>query len=192
MVGTQNVLRACSEAGVKRLIFVSSVAAAMNPNWPKNRPMDENCWTDIDYCMTIQVLINCPKILKSQLLHMGLKTHLLSLNLPTPACRVAEHSKTPKRPEGCFYMFSTGCSWVVSWYRPSLPTSGEIHEKKFIPYEILFSTFIANLIVPTSYKCKITLVLLLFSRIPLIGIALQRRYQKVRPWSTQRKVISTS
>eukprot|EP00268_Persea_americana_P026574 TRINITY_DN2601_c1_g1_i1.p1 TRINITY_DN2601_c1_g1~~TRINITY_DN2601_c1_g1_i1.p1 ORF type:complete len:323 (-),score=52.14 TRINITY_DN2601_c1_g1_i1:104-1072(-) len=65
VVGTQNVLRACSEAGVKRLIFVSSVAAAMNPNWPKNRPMDENCWTDIDYCMTIQDSFNWYSIAKT-------------------------------------------------------------------------------------------------------------------------------
>ncbi|XXG76374.1 hypothetical protein AAC387_Pa08g0738 [Persea americana] len=53
--GTQNVLRACSEAGVERLIAVSSIAAvAMNPNWPQDRPMDENSWTDIDYCKSRQ------------------------------------------------------------------------------------------------------------------------------------------
>ncbi|RWR73831.1 Cinnamoyl-CoA reductase 2 [Cinnamomum micranthum f. kanehirae] len=65
VVGTQNVLRACSEAGIKRLVVVSSVAAAMNPNWPKNRPMDENCWTDIDYCMTIQNSFNWYSIAKT-------------------------------------------------------------------------------------------------------------------------------
>ncbi|XXG48694.1 hypothetical protein AAC387_Pa02g3074 [Persea americana] len=55
LAGTQNVLRACSEAGVKRLIAVSSIAAVfMNPNWPQDKPMDENCWTDIDYCKSRQ------------------------------------------------------------------------------------------------------------------------------------------
>ncbi|KAJ8632516.1 hypothetical protein MRB53_025852 [Persea americana] len=55
LAGTQNVLRACSEAGVERLIAVSSIAAvALNPNWPQDRPMDENSWTDIDYCKSRQ------------------------------------------------------------------------------------------------------------------------------------------
>lgn len=57
VAGTRNVLRACSEAGVKRLVVVSSVAAvAMNPSWPKqDRAMDETCWTNIDHCMATQV-----------------------------------------------------------------------------------------------------------------------------------------
>ncbi|OWM70551.1 hypothetical protein CDL15_Pgr014224 [Punica granatum] len=49
--GTLNVLKACSEAKVKRVIYVSSVAAVtMNPNWPKEQVMDETCWSDKEYC----------------------------------------------------------------------------------------------------------------------------------------------
>ncbi|KAI4366254.1 hypothetical protein MLD38_022149 [Melastoma candidum] len=48
--GTVNVLNACVEAKVKRVIVVSSAAAvANNPNWPKDRVMDETCWSDNDF-----------------------------------------------------------------------------------------------------------------------------------------------
>lgn len=54
--GTMNVLKACSEAGVKRVIVVSSVAAvAMNPTWPKDKALDEDSWSDIDYCKATQL-----------------------------------------------------------------------------------------------------------------------------------------
>ncbi|KAJ8637027.1 hypothetical protein MRB53_011294 [Persea americana] len=56
--GTLNVLKACSETGVERVIVVSSTAAVvMNPNWPPNRLMDEDCWSDIDYCRESQVTV---------------------------------------------------------------------------------------------------------------------------------------
>ncbi|XP_051124424.1 cinnamoyl-CoA reductase 1-like [Andrographis paniculata] len=51
--GTLNVLKACSEAGVKRVVIMSSVAAIiMNPNWPEDRAMDETSWSDAEYCKT--------------------------------------------------------------------------------------------------------------------------------------------
>ncbi|KAJ4963896.1 hypothetical protein NE237_023835 [Protea cynaroides] len=51
VTGTLNVLKACSEAKVKRVVVVSSVAAvSLNPNWPKNQIMDEICWSDKEYC----------------------------------------------------------------------------------------------------------------------------------------------
>ncbi|KAL5707290.1 hypothetical protein ACHQM5_025354 [Ranunculus cassubicifolius] len=51
--GTQNVLKACSEAGVQRVVVVSSIAAVcMNPKWPKDQPMDESCWSDEEYCQS--------------------------------------------------------------------------------------------------------------------------------------------
>ncbi|KAK4428275.1 Cinnamoyl-CoA reductase 1 [Sesamum alatum] len=52
--GTLNVLKACSEEKkVRRVVIVSSVAAVMmNPNWPKDRVMDETCWSDAEYCKT--------------------------------------------------------------------------------------------------------------------------------------------
>ncbi|KAI3931112.1 hypothetical protein MKW92_026548 [Papaver armeniacum] len=49
--GTCNVLKACTEAKIKRVVVVSSVAAVMMiPNWPKGQPMDESCWSDKEFC----------------------------------------------------------------------------------------------------------------------------------------------
>ncbi|XP_022765997.1 cinnamoyl-CoA reductase 1-like [Durio zibethinus] len=49
--GTLNVLKACVEANVKRVVVVSSVSAVfMNPNWPKGQIKDETCWSDKEYC----------------------------------------------------------------------------------------------------------------------------------------------
>lgn len=54
--GTLNVLKACVGAKVKRVVFVSSGAAvALNPSWPKDRVMDETCWSDKEYCRTTKV-----------------------------------------------------------------------------------------------------------------------------------------
>ncbi|KAL5707288.1 cinnamoyl-CoA reductase [Ranunculus cassubicifolius] len=51
VTGTLNVLKACSEMSVKRVVVVSSIAAVgMNPNWPKDQAMDESCWSDKEYC----------------------------------------------------------------------------------------------------------------------------------------------
>ncbi|KAL5845523.1 hypothetical protein ACOSQ4_011481 [Xanthoceras sorbifolium] len=53
--GTLNVLKACLEAKVKRVVVVSSGAAVcMNPRWPKDRVMDETCWSDKEYCRTVE------------------------------------------------------------------------------------------------------------------------------------------
>ncbi|CAA2957297.1 cinnamoyl- reductase 2-like [Olea europaea subsp. europaea] len=49
--GTLNVLKACSEANVGRVVYVSSGAAVvMNPNRPKGQVIDETCWSDKEYC----------------------------------------------------------------------------------------------------------------------------------------------
>ncbi|KAM5573980.1 hypothetical protein ABKV19_013482 [Rosa sericea] len=49
--GTLNVLKASLEAKVKRVVFVSSVAAvAMNPTWAEDQVLDESCWSDKEYC----------------------------------------------------------------------------------------------------------------------------------------------
>ncbi|KAJ4964314.1 hypothetical protein NE237_024253 [Protea cynaroides] len=55
VTGTLNVLKACSETKVKRVVVVSSgTAVALNPNWPKNQVMDETCWSDKEYCKEIK------------------------------------------------------------------------------------------------------------------------------------------
>lgn len=54
--GTLNVLKACSEVNVKRVVLVSSVAAlAMNPSWPKGQVMDESSWSDKEFCRKTKV-----------------------------------------------------------------------------------------------------------------------------------------
>ncbi|XP_031404399.1 cinnamoyl-CoA reductase 2-like isoform X2 [Punica granatum] len=54
--GTLNLLRACTEAKVKRVVHISSVAAfGMIPNWPKDRFKDETCWSDKEYCRATEV-----------------------------------------------------------------------------------------------------------------------------------------
>lgn len=54
--GTTNVLKACLEAKVERVIFVSSEAAVtMSPNLPKEKVIDEFYWSDKEYCRKTKV-----------------------------------------------------------------------------------------------------------------------------------------
>ncbi|KAM3192637.1 hypothetical protein ACQJBY_069696 [Aegilops geniculata] len=51
--GTQNVLKACHQAKVGRVVVVSSAAAvAMNPSFPRDAVLDEDAWSDEDHCRT--------------------------------------------------------------------------------------------------------------------------------------------
>ncbi|KAL6603812.1 hypothetical protein ACP70R_044173 [Stipagrostis hirtigluma subsp. patula] len=51
VTGTTNVLKACYEAKVKRVVVVSSVAAVLsNPSWPKGKVFNEDSWSDEEYC----------------------------------------------------------------------------------------------------------------------------------------------
>ena len=51
VTGTLNVLKACYEAKVKRVVIVSSCAAVFNnPNWPKGKVFTEDSWSDEDLC----------------------------------------------------------------------------------------------------------------------------------------------
>ncbi|GLU00111.1 hypothetical protein SLE2022_175040 [Rubroshorea leprosula] len=51
--GTLNVLKACLDAKVKRVIVVSSEAAvSFNPRLPEGQIKDEACWSDKEYCRT--------------------------------------------------------------------------------------------------------------------------------------------
>ncbi|XP_066370146.1 cinnamoyl-CoA reductase 1-like [Miscanthus floridulus] len=51
VTGTQNVLEASRAANVRRVVVVSSVAAVIaNPNIPDGAVVDEDCWSDEDYC----------------------------------------------------------------------------------------------------------------------------------------------
>ncbi|KAF3962162.1 hypothetical protein CMV_013287 [Castanea mollissima] len=55
VTGTRNVLNACTKAKVKRVVVVSSIGAVMfNRSWPKDQPMDEECWSDTEFCKEVQ------------------------------------------------------------------------------------------------------------------------------------------
>ena len=54
--GTLNILQACSANNVQKVIVVSSTAVVhFNPNWPQDRPKDEECWSDINFCKKNEV-----------------------------------------------------------------------------------------------------------------------------------------
>lgn len=52
ITGTLNVMNACLKNKVKKFVVVSSFVAILeNPSRPKDHVMDENCWTDAEFCM---------------------------------------------------------------------------------------------------------------------------------------------
>ena len=58
VTGTLNVLKACKEAEVKRVVVVSSVSAVFNnPNWPKDKAFTEDSWSNEEYCRKNEVYI---------------------------------------------------------------------------------------------------------------------------------------
>ncbi|KAI3921821.1 hypothetical protein MKX01_005510 [Papaver californicum] len=66
---TNNVLKACSEAKVKRVVIVSSNAAViLNPYWPKGKPMNELCWSEKEYCKTSELSLG---ICKEEMVRCG-------------------------------------------------------------------------------------------------------------------------
>ncbi|KAL0921044.1 hypothetical protein M5K25_008074 [Dendrobium thyrsiflorum] len=58
VAGTLNVLEAARATGSRRVVLTSSISAMVpNPRWATDRPgrpIDEECWTDLDYCKTRQ------------------------------------------------------------------------------------------------------------------------------------------
>ncbi|CAN6338146.1 unnamed protein product [Urochloa humidicola] len=53
--GTLNVLRACKDCGVGRVVLVSSKAAMVpNPNWPADKVLDEDSWADVELLKKLQ------------------------------------------------------------------------------------------------------------------------------------------
>ncbi|GJT61053.1 cinnamoyl-CoA reductase 1 [Tanacetum coccineum] len=55
--GTNNVLTAAKELGVKRVVVTSSVSAIIpSPSWPADVPKTEDCWTDAEYCKQNEVI----------------------------------------------------------------------------------------------------------------------------------------
>ncbi|CAL5065361.1 unnamed protein product [Urochloa decumbens] len=49
--GTQYVITAAADTGVKRVVFTSSIGTVyMNPYRDPNKPVDDTCWSDLEYC----------------------------------------------------------------------------------------------------------------------------------------------
>ncbi|XP_068651750.1 cinnamoyl-CoA reductase 1-like [Aristolochia californica] len=49
--GTKNVINAATEAGVRRVVFTSSIGAIyMDPNRSPDEVVDESCWSDLEFC----------------------------------------------------------------------------------------------------------------------------------------------
>uniref|UniRef100_A0A0D9VMH8 NAD-dependent epimerase/dehydratase domain-containing protein n=1 Tax=Leersia perrieri TaxID=77586 RepID=A0A0D9VMH8_9ORYZ len=49
--GTRNVVNAAADMGVRRVVFTSSYGAVhMNPNRSPDAVLDENCWSDLEFC----------------------------------------------------------------------------------------------------------------------------------------------
>eukprot|EP00252_Welwitschia_mirabilis_P013768 TRINITY_DN3032_c0_g1_i1.p1 TRINITY_DN3032_c0_g1~~TRINITY_DN3032_c0_g1_i1.p1 ORF type:complete len:204 (+),score=29.87 TRINITY_DN3032_c0_g1_i1:96-707(+) len=62
--GTRNVLDACAAAGVRRVVFTSSIGAVhMDPNRDPDKVVDETCWSDLEYCKATKVFFNLFKFL---------------------------------------------------------------------------------------------------------------------------------
>lgn len=50
--GTRNVMEACAETGVKRVVFTSYIGAVyMNPHRDPLAIAHDDCWSDLDYCV---------------------------------------------------------------------------------------------------------------------------------------------
>jgi cinnamoyl-CoA reductase len=49
--GTKYVITAAADMGIKRVVFTSTIGTVyMNPYRDPNKPVDDTCWSDLDYC----------------------------------------------------------------------------------------------------------------------------------------------
>eukprot|EP00253_Pinus_taeda_P035911 PITA_35911 len=50
--GTRNVMEACAETGLKRVVFTSSIGTIyMDPHRESLSIVNDDCWSDLDYCI---------------------------------------------------------------------------------------------------------------------------------------------
>ncbi|KAI8028486.1 Cinnamoyl-CoA reductase 1 [Camellia lanceoleosa] len=49
--GTNNILTAAKELGVRRVVVMSSISAITpSSNWLADKVKNKDCWTDVEYC----------------------------------------------------------------------------------------------------------------------------------------------
>ncbi|KAL6845908.1 hypothetical protein ACP4OV_023356 [Aristida adscensionis] len=68
VAGTTNVLKAASAANVRRVVVVSSIVAVeINPkDWPQGKIRDESCWSDREFCRSIESWYPVAKIISEE------------------------------------------------------------------------------------------------------------------------------
>ncbi|KAI3734465.1 hypothetical protein L6452_13934 [Arctium lappa] len=78
ITGTRNVMNACLKSKVKKVVVVSSLLALVaNPSWPKDQVTDENCWSDVEFCMKNEKWYSAAKaISEREALEFGKKNNL--------------------------------------------------------------------------------------------------------------------
>lgn len=56
VIGTRNVIVAAAETKVRRVVFTSSIGAVyMDPNRSPDEVIDEDCWSDLEFCKSTKV-----------------------------------------------------------------------------------------------------------------------------------------
>lgn len=68
VTGTTNVLKAASAANVQRVVVVSSIVAVeISPKgWPEGKVRDERCWSDREFCRSIESWYPVAKIISEE------------------------------------------------------------------------------------------------------------------------------
>lgn len=71
--GTQNVIHAAADVGVRRVVFTSSIGAVyMNPNRNPDEVVDETCWSDLEYCKNTKVRVYVHVLFVKQLIYSNI------------------------------------------------------------------------------------------------------------------------
>ncbi|KAL4198069.1 hypothetical protein AMTRI_Chr03g44020 [Amborella trichopoda] len=103
--GALNVLKASHEAGIKRVVLLSSMAAVVNnPKWPKDIHMDETCWSEMPSCKTAEAYeyanktgVNltsvCPTLVAGPMLQttVNISSNFLNLSSRANATNYSKH-----------------------------------------------------------------------------------------------------
>ncbi|GLJ18905.1 hypothetical protein SUGI_0337880 [Cryptomeria japonica] len=78
--GTLNALEACRRANAKRVVLTSSISSLVpNPTWPPNTVIDENSWTDIEYCKRDKIWYPVSKTLAEKAAWEYVQTHQMDM-----------------------------------------------------------------------------------------------------------------